>query len=142
MTGQRPEEDRIFELLQALNKGVSPKFERCAGISPTRLRLLHELYQVAEISQISLQKEIGIDAAAITRHLRGLEESGMILRRNNPADNRVTLVSLTEQGREKVLTYKEEKNRFIGDLLAGFDERERKLLIDMLIRLQHNINLL
>lgn len=142
MTGQRSEEELIFELLQKLNKGISPKFERCAGISPTRLRLLHELFQVAEISQISLQKEIGIDAAAITRHLKGLEENGMILRRNNPADNRVSLVSLTDEGRKQVLSYKEEKNRFIRSLLTGFDDRECNVLIDMLNRLQQNINLL
>ncbi|MEK4062298.1 MULTISPECIES: MarR family winged helix-turn-helix transcriptional regulator [Paenibacillus] len=143
MTEHLPEEEeQIFELLQALNKGISPKFERCAGISPTRLRLLHELFQVAEISQISLQKEVDIDAAAVTRHLKGLEENGMISRRNNPADNRVTLVSLTEQGREKILSYKEEKIRFLRSLLTGFEEQELKVLIDMLTRLQQNINLL
>ncbi|WP_379158483.1 MarR family winged helix-turn-helix transcriptional regulator [Paenibacillus sp. sgz5001063] len=142
MTGHLPEEDRIFERLQALNKAITPTFERCAGISPTRLRLLHELFQVTEISQISLQKQVDIDAAAVTRHLKGLEENGMISRRNNPDDNRVTLVSLTAQGRDKIRTYKEERSRFIGSLLSGFDEQERALLADMLIRLQYNISLL
>ena len=142
MTGHQADEERIFELLQVLNKGISPKFERCAGISPTRLRLLHELFQVEEISQIALQKEIDIDAAAITRHLKGLEESGMVARRNNPTDNRVTLVSLTQQGRDKVHCYKEEKNRFISSLLTGFNGQERESLMNMLTRLQHNINLL
>jgi len=142
LTENHPEEDRIFELLQGLNKGISPKFERCAGISPTRLRLLHELFQVDEISQISLQKGIDIDAAAVTRHLRALEENGVISRRNNPADNRVTLVSLTEQGRAKMDQYRQEKNRFISSLLMDFNDQERTVLIDMLSRLQNNINLL
>lgn len=142
MTEHQHEEDCILELLQALNKGISPTFERCAGISPTRLRLLLELFRVGEISQTSLQKEIGIDAAAVTRHLKGLEENGTILRRNNPDDNRVTLVSLTEQGRGKMLRYKEEKERFIKALLTGFDDQERQVLINMLTRLQSNINLL
>ncbi|WNS41698.1 MarR family transcriptional regulator [Paenibacillus sp. MMS20-IR301] len=142
MTEYLPDEDLIFELLQALHKGISPKFERCAGITPTRFRLLQELYKTAEISQISLQKTVEIDAAAVTRHLRGLEESGMIARRNNPADNRVTLVSLTDQGREHINAYREEKTRFISDLLTGFSGQERKELAEMLARLQHNINLL
>lgn len=140
MTDQYPEEARIFELLQALNKGISPKFERCAGISPSRHRLLHLLFQVDEISQISLQKEMGIDAAAITRHIKGLEESGAITRRNNPADNRVTLVSLTAQGRERIELLAQEKKRFISTLLTDFNDQEQKVLIDMLNRLQHNIN--
>ncbi|WP_449600142.1 MarR family winged helix-turn-helix transcriptional regulator [Paenibacillus sp. Marseille-Q9583] len=142
MTEHYPEEDRIFELLQALNKGISPKFERCAGISPTRLRLLYELFQVDEVSQITLQKGMDIDAAAVTRHLKGMEESGTITRRNNPADNRVTLVSLTDQGRERMIQYGEEKRRFVATLLTGFNDQERKVLIDMLNRLQSNINLL
>ncbi|MNI90272.1 hypothetical protein D3C73_1477760 [compost metagenome] len=66
----------------------------------------------------------------------------MITRRNNPADNRVTLVSLTQQGRDRMHCYKEEKNRFIRSLLTGFDEQERASLMNKLARLQHNINLL
>jgi len=142
MTEHRAEEDHIFELLQALNKGIGPKFERCAGISPSRLRLLHELFQVDEISQISLQKAVDIDAAAITRHLRGLEEDGVITRRNNPADNRVTLVSLTDKGREKIVSYRQEKNQFISSLLTDFDAQDRASLIDLLTRIQLNIGLL
>lgn len=132
-------EDHIFELLQALNKGIGPKFERCAGISPSRLRLLQELFRVEEISQISLQKAVDIDAAAITRHLQGLEEAGKITRRNNPDDNRVTLVRLTEQGREQIVTYHQEKERFISGLLTGFSKADSASLIDLLTRMQHNI---
>ncbi|MEK3688653.1 MarR family transcriptional regulator [Paenibacillus sp. LMG 31459] len=142
MTEHLPDEDTIFELLQALHKGISPKFERCAGITPTRFRLLQELFRVSEISQISLQKTLDIDAAAVTRHLRGLEDSGMIARRNNPADNRVTLVSLTDHGRDHINSYREEKTRFISELLTGFNEQERTVLAEMLTRLQYNINLL
>lgn len=135
-----PVDHQIFELLQALHKGIGPKFERCAGVTPTRFRLLHELYLADEISQISLQKLLAIDAAAVTRHLRGLEEGGMIARRNNPDDNRVTLVSLTVQGREHIDAYRENNIQFISDLLTGFDAEERAVLADMLTRLQHNIN--
>lgn len=135
-----PVDHQIFELLQALHKGIGPKFERCAGLTPTRFRLLHELYLADEISQITLQKLLAIDAAAVTRHLRGLEESGMIARRNNPDDNRVTLVSLTVQGREHINAYRENNLQFINDLLTGFNAQERIVLADMLTRLQHNIN--
>ncbi|WP_405106682.1 MarR family transcriptional regulator [Paenibacillus sp. FSL K6-1217] len=142
MSQVQPDEHKIFELLQALHKEIGPKFERCAGMTPTRFRLLQELYQASEISQIALQKLLEIDAAAVTRHLRGLEENGMIARRNNPSDNRVTLVSLTSQGREHINAYRESKTGFISDLLNGFNEQERTVLADMLTRLQYNINVL
>ena len=34
----------------------------------------------------------------------------MIVRRKNPDDNRITLVSLTEEGRNKIQAFQEEKN--------------------------------
>ncbi|WP_342476766.1 MarR family winged helix-turn-helix transcriptional regulator [Paenibacillus sp. FSL H7-0350] len=142
MSKVQPDEHKIFQLLQALHKEIGPKFERCAGMTPTRFRLLQELYRTSEISQIALQKLLEIDAAAVTRHLKGLEENGMIARRNNPSDNRVTLVSLTTQGRDHIHDYWESKTEFISDLLNGFNEQERTVLAEMLTRLQHNINVL
>lgn len=53
---------------------------------------------------------MNIDNAAITRHLKQLEANGMIVRRKNPDDNRITLVSLTEEGRNKIQAFQEEKN--------------------------------
>ncbi|MFE4713743.1 MULTISPECIES: MarR family transcriptional regulator [Paenibacillus] len=136
---QYPEEEQIFELLQSLSKAISPKFERLVNISPTRLRLLHELYDGDEISQSFLQKEVDIDGAAVTRHLKGLEECGMITRRNNPEDNRVTLVSLTEAGRGRIASLCEEKKNFISNLFSSITPEERTALIDMLTRMQQNI---
>ncbi len=53
---------------------------------------------------------MNIDNAAITRHLKQLEANEMIVRRKNPDDNRITLVSLTEEGRNKIQAFQEEKN--------------------------------
>lgn len=135
----RRQEERIFELLQELNKALAPKFERCAGISPTRLRMLHELLHEDEISQNALQRIIGIDAAAVTRHLRALEDKGMIVRRSDPADGRAALVSLSGKGREEIGFYCKEKARFIGSLLGGFGEEEMESVAGLLARLLGNI---
>ncbi|WP_438351670.1 MarR family winged helix-turn-helix transcriptional regulator [Paenibacillus sp. FA6] len=126
--------------MQSLSKQISTKFERCAGISPSRLQLLHQLYLVDEISQTTLQKEVKIDSAAVTRHLKQLEVAGTVSRRNNPDDNRVTLVKLTDRGRHEIIVYKKEKQQFITQLLKDFDEQERSTLSDMLNRMIHHIN--
>lgn len=130
----------ILYKLHCLNKQISSKFEGCTGISQTRLDLLHQLYQVEEISQTALQKEINIDNAAITRHLKQLEASGMISRRKNPVDNRVTLVRLTDQGWNKIVSFREEKAHFVTMMFKDFKDDERLLLIDMLDRIHNNIN--
>lgn len=116
------------------------KFEACTGISQSRLELLALLYHVDEISQSDLQKKVNIDSAAVTRHVKQLEANGMVSRRRKPEDNRITLVRLTEQGRERIESSKREKERFMKEMLAGVSAEERRVLIDILARLQTNIN--
>ncbi|UAL50639.1 MarR family transcriptional regulator [Bacillus sp. CMF21] len=132
-------DEKIVYRLYEINKLTMPKFERCTGISQSRLELLHELYEADEISQTALQKKVNIDNAAVTRHLKQLEEKGMVTRRKNPADNRVTFVKLTEEGRMKIVAYKEEKQRFISNVLKDFSEEERSSLLNMLSRIQGNV---
>lgn len=139
MTNLFSKDEIILYKLYFLNKEISSKFEGCTGVSQSRLELLHQLYQVDEISQKALQKEVNIDNAAITRHLKQLEVSGMILRRKNPSDNRITLVKLTDYGYQKISYYHEEKKRFVTSVLKDFSEEERELLFDMLNRIQDNV---
>ena len=133
------EEEKIVYRLYEISKQTSPKFERCTGISQSRLDLLSKLFEVNEISQTELQKEVNIDHAAVTRHLKQLEEKGMVTRRKNPADNRFTFVRLTDEGRERIVSYQDEKQRFISKVLTGFTDKERSSLLEMLARIQDNV---
>ncbi|MNZ49250.1 Transcriptional regulator SlyA [compost metagenome] len=132
-------ESTILYKLHFLNKEINSKFSECTGISPSRLELLQMLYQGDELSQQDLQKELNIDNAAITRHLQQLEAKEMITRRKKESDNRVTLVRLTEYARQKINTFEEEKKRFVNTMLEGVQVEERKLLLDLLNRMQNNI---
>ncbi|MDO3411650.1 MarR family transcriptional regulator [Saccharibacillus sp. CPCC 101409] len=128
----------VLERLQLLNNRLGSAFSGCAGISASRFRLMQELFAAEEIGQTSLQKLLGIDGAAVTRHLKQLESRGFVSRRSSPEDNRVTLVRLTQQGREHIDGYIQEKSRLVEQLLDGFGPEERKQLADMLERLQSN----
>jgi len=133
------EEELIFQRMFELNKKLTSKFERCTGISQSRLEILRELFFAEEITQRALQKKVNIDHAAVTRHLKQLEENGMVLRRKNPEDNRFTYVQLTDEGKRKVAAYCEEKQRFISNVLKGFSEEESSKLLEILTRIQENI---
>ncbi|WP_037285448.1 MarR family winged helix-turn-helix transcriptional regulator [Saccharibacillus sacchari] len=131
-------ETSIVERLQLLNNRIGTAFSGCAGISATRFRLLQELFAAEEVGQTSLQKSLGIDGAAVTRHLKQLEAKDFVSRRNCPDDNRVTLVHLTERGREHIEEFVQEKSRLIEDLFRGFDAEEREMLATMLERMHRN----
>lgn len=132
--------EQILHLLKGLNNQISPKFERCTGISSSRYELLHQLYETDEINQSTLQKAVNIDSAAITRHLKQLEANGMVTRRRNPNDNRVIFVRLTEEGRRQIVGYKIEKINFVNQMLHDFNQEELESLSDMLNRMQNNIS--
>ncbi|BCT30220.1 putative HTH-type transcriptional regulator YdgJ [Bacillus velezensis] len=118
---------------------IGTKFEACTGISQSRLELLAVLFYVDEISQSDLQKKVNIDGAAVTRHLKQLEAKEMVTRRRKPEDNRIILVRLTDQGRERIEASKKEKERFIKEMLAGVSEEERSMLKNVLSQMQNNI---
>lgn len=140
MTSDNQQILNAFDQLQQLTKKLSPKFERCAGISPSRLMMLGALFQGEELGQASLQKTLDIDAAAITRHLKQLEASGMVTRRSNPADNRITLVALTPKGREQMEAYCREKTQFMQQLFHGLEPDELQQMSELLALLTHNLD--
>ncbi|AWD89808.1 MarR family transcriptional regulator [Bacillus velezensis] len=139
MTACCSEEGEILYQLQSLHKVIGTKFEACTGISQSRLELLAVLFYADEISQSDLQKKVNIDGAAVTRHLKQLEAKEMVTRRRKPEDNRIILVRLTEQGRERIEASKKEKERFIKEMLAGVSEEERSMLKNVLSQMQNNI---
>ena len=134
------EQEKILHLLKGLSNQISPKFERCTGISSSRYELLHQLYETDEINQSTLQKAVNIDSAAITRHLKQLEIKGMVTRRRNPDDNRVIFVRLTDEGRKQIIGYKKEKITFVNQMLHDISSEELETLSNMLNRMQNNIS--
>lgn len=124
-----------------LNKHIATRFEQCAGVSPNRLELLCKLTG-GQISQTDLQKAVSIDPAAVTRHVQQLEAEGILLRTRSEKDNRITLVQLTEEGKDKVARFKTEKERFLKELQADLTESERLALIQALQKLNNQIHLM
>lgn len=130
--------DDLLYLLMHVNKHISTRFERCAGVSPNRLELLCKLTG-GQISQSDLQKAVSIDPAAVTRHVQQLEAEGILLRTRSERDNRITLVQLTEEGKSKVAMFKAEKDRFLEELQVDLIESERHGFIQTLRKLNSQL---
>ena len=108
------------------------------GISPARVILLEQLGAREEISQAEIQRKLGVGGAVITRIIKQMEAEGLITRRPDPADNRFTLVRLTDQGqsrRDEVVG----KLHMIGiTLLAGINADEMRCMQASLAHIQKN----
>ncbi|MCH1655175.1 MarR family transcriptional regulator [Streptococcus suis] len=98
-------EDLLYRL-KVTDETISNLFEKQLGISLTRYSILQTLLKDAPLHQLALQERLQIDRAAVTRHLKLLEESGCgyIIRKRNPDNQREVLVWPTEQAREALIT--------------------------------------
>ena len=133
-------ETKVLLLLNELVVNIETTFGKCIGISQSRLEIMIQLFECGEISQSQLQKTLKIDSSAITRHLQQLELNGKIKRRKSESDNRITLVSLTDLGKEQMSGLWNEKIVFVQNMLEGFLEKEIDLTLDYLNRIQMNMN--
>lgn len=88
--------------LKVLERKIVNIFEKKIGISLTRFQIIKYLYEVDVATPKQLSKILEIDAAAITRHLKKLEESGYINKRRNKENNREIYVEITEASKNKI----------------------------------------
>lgn len=76
----------------------------------------------------SLGSFIGIDGAAITRHLDRLEEQGLLVRERGTADRRVVHLKLTRKGSRLVPKLVADSKATNAKFLAGLTSAEQKKL--------------
>ena len=82
---------------------------------------------------------VGVDHAAITRHLKQLETQGLITRERCLQDNRVIFVDLTDDGRERIAHWTEQKKCLSNRLFVNMKVEDQHRLLDHLNTLQTNI---
>ena len=72
--------------------------------SATEVRVLTELAQYEHRTVTALSRSLGLDAGYLSRVIRRLETTGIVIKTADSADNRQQPLSLTESGRTEVTT--------------------------------------
>ncbi len=88
--------------LKVLERKIAYISEERLGISLTRFQIIKYLYEVDVATPKQLSKILEIDAAAVTRHLKKLEEAGYIKKSRNKENNREIYVEITETSKNKI----------------------------------------
>lgn len=78
--------------------------DECCGeqVSMTQSHILFEVRRLASPSMQQVAEELGVDVTTFSRQVKTLETRGLVSRRVSPDDRRVTLLGLTDAGREVV----------------------------------------
>ena len=93
---------KLLHDIKILERKVSDIFEKRLGISLTRFQIIKYLYEVEVATPKQIAQILEIDAAAITRHLKKLEEGGYVRKKRNEDNNREVLVEITQFSKSKI----------------------------------------
>ena len=115
-------------------------FETDSLFSQDSVRLiLRELGHADGCSQLELVQKTHLKAPTVSVTLKKLEEEGLVLRRQDEMDNRVTRVFLSPKGLEHHAMVHERLRAVDRILMQGFDEAEAAQLLQFLERMRNNI---
>ncbi|EAC3173174.1 MarR family transcriptional regulator [Listeria monocytogenes] len=108
------------------------------GLNIGQLRYLWTLYKEDGISQESMAKRFMVDKASVTRHIKRLEELGMIRREIDAKDRRIQRIFVTETGFQMRDLIEEVTAEWSALLTADFSEKEKDDLMHLIGRLSDN----
>jgi MarR family transcriptional regulator, transcriptional regulator for hemolysin len=112
-----------------------------AGGSIPMWLVLNSLKQERRRTQLELAQAIGIEGPTLTRHLDGLEESGLVVRHRDTGDRRAVRVELTEAGEQLHASLLKGVIAFNKRLTSGVGEPELERLNRTLARLADNVRM-
>ncbi|MEU5875229.1 MarR family winged helix-turn-helix transcriptional regulator [Glycomyces sp. NPDC047369] len=128
----------LFRVARA-HRAAAGRLLREIGLYPGQEVMLGLLADHGDTRQSRLVLELGIDPSTVTKMLQRLERAGLVERRPDPADRRVSVVAVTAEGRGLLGRIEDSWRRLDEITCAGFDEADRERLAAVLDRLEHNL---
>lgn len=138
-----PAELPAFKVIQKLGRtyrAMLSSFDASLGQPLPRWRILLALHQQGEISQKQLVEDLRIDPAALTRQVKAMQNLGLIVRRPDERDNRLTNVSLTQQGVDVVLQILPRRAAFFDQMLSDLSADDVETLGRLLDTLERRLS--
>jgi DNA-binding MarR family transcriptional regulator len=86
--------------------------------------------RISEVGRIML-----VPGANITGIAKGLAREGFILKKSDPADERVTLLEITPKGKRTLQDIEKEKDRRLERMLKSLSKAEKLALIETIKRI-------
>ena len=106
------------------------------ALSYAEWRVLARLASMADEGTVVQIAELAwVDPGEVSRAVGSLERKKLLTRRKSPADGRVSIMSLTKEGKEQYRKTLSRRVDFQDDLLAGLSAQERAVLDDLLGRI-------
>jgi len=125
--------DALIAAVGALKRGIG---DPEAG---ARAFLLGHVARLAPVRATDLAEHVHLDLSTISRHLRGLEGSGLLERFPDPDDRRASLLDVTPEGRVVLDRSTAARTALFASATVGWTDAEVAELVRLLHRLSDDL---
>ncbi|RAJ65905.1 MULTISPECIES: MarR family winged helix-turn-helix transcriptional regulator [unclassified Streptomyces] len=122
-------------LFFAMRRARTASAEQHGGLSLPQVALLEPLATEPDLPVGRLASGADVSVPTATRMLQQLESKGVVVRRRSPEDERRVLVSLTDDGAERLAALRSRLRERQARAYEAFTPAERALLVTLLHRL-------
>lgn len=126
---------KLLYQIKLTNQEINTLFEKETGFSLTRYEMLMFLKEKGTCSQNQIQTDLKIDSAAITRHLKILEQKGYVFRKRNVENNREVFVQLSDKAIQELEACGKEHDQGKSSLSLSLSDEEAGQLSNLLNKL-------
>jgi DNA-binding MarR family transcriptional regulator len=124
---------RIVRIAEVVARLATQTIEARVGLRNTDLRLMNLLDGADGVTVNEIARRAHVDKAWVSRSLRHLEKSGLVTRKDNRKDSRVTVVALSAKGRALLEQVRPLAAARETRLLDGIDAAVFKASLDRLM---------
>lgn len=115
------------------------KARNISGLAPSHGDILMLLFHLDTVSMREIAKRIGRDKSTVTALIKKLIDIGYVEKRQDPTDNRITLIRLTKAGRTLKQGFDEISESLLAKVYRGFSEKEKEVIIHGLEKINKNL---
>lgn len=126
---------QLLYQIKIISQEGTALFEKETGFSLTRYEILMFLQENGECLQNKLQSDLKIDLAAISRHLKILEQKGYVIRKRNENNNREVFVSLSDKAVNELTECERNYQKSDDSLCVSLSDEEIDQLTKLLDKL-------
>jgi DNA-binding MarR family transcriptional regulator len=124
---------RVVRIAEVFARLATQTIEASVGLRNTDLRLMNLLDGAQGVTVNEISRRAHVDKAWVSRSLRQLEKSGLVTRKSNRKDSRLTVIDLSAKGRALLEQVRPMAAARETRLLEGIDGSALKTSLDRLM---------
>ncbi|MCF2945282.1 MarR family winged helix-turn-helix transcriptional regulator [Paenibacillus tarimensis] len=126
--------ENLRDLFQVMTRRFGLLDKSCASVGGVDLSITHShiLYEIDRQDNPSMQQiadRLGIDITTFSRQIQNLVQLNLVRKAPSPVDRRVSILSLTTEGKFIAATIDSQMNEYLNEIFSYMSEFERNTVM-------------